>query len=147
MRLFLLLALLTFPALASESYDHLFARWGEVYGIDPRLLKAIALTESNLNADAINPEGSYGLMQLMCKKWPCREDLKRFDGWPPETKEKLMDADYSVMIAAQLLADNIKLLGVRRGISAYNNGSCWRKMSERCWEYFRKVKENYKKTQ
>lgn len=146
MRTAILLLLLTFPAFANESYDHLFQRWGAVYGTDWKLLKAVALTESNLDPMAVNPEESYGLMQLHCVSWPCREELKRFDGWPPESKERLMDADYSVMIAAQLLADNIKLFGIRRGIAQYNGGRCYKRMTERCWEYFRKVRENYRRT-
>jgi hypothetical protein len=43
----------------------LFRIVGNMYGIDPDLLEAIASVESRGNPDAISPKGAMGLMQLM----------------------------------------------------------------------------------
>jgi soluble lytic murein transglycosylase-like protein len=37
----------------------------KIYGLDPALLSAIAITESGGNPDAVSPKGAEGLMQLM----------------------------------------------------------------------------------
>jgi soluble lytic murein transglycosylase-like protein len=43
----------------------LFRVVGEMYGIDPELLRAIARVESAGRSDAVSPAGAVGLMQLM----------------------------------------------------------------------------------
>jgi hypothetical protein len=43
----------------------LFRAVGNLYGLDPDLLEAIASVESGDNADAVSPKGAQGLMQLM----------------------------------------------------------------------------------
>ena len=50
---------------ARERYDSLFKFYSEPFGIDWRLLKAQAIAESGLNANAISPVGAKGLAQFM----------------------------------------------------------------------------------
>jgi hypothetical protein len=86
MALMLLLAGIGCPrALAQEALNHsmdrsappidiyaLFRVVGNLYDLDPGLLRAIASVESGYNPEAISPKGARGLMQLM------PETAKRF---------------------------------------------------------------------
>ncbi len=45
--------------------EDLFYQVGHRFGLDPRLLKAIARAESAFDPQAISPKGALGLMQLM----------------------------------------------------------------------------------
>lgn len=53
-------------AKSSLKYMHYFEKYGEMYGIDPYLLMAIACTESNGNPDC-KYGANYGLMQINFK--------------------------------------------------------------------------------
>lgn len=47
--------------------DALYARHGKEKGVDPTLLKALAITESSEDPRAVNPaDPSVGLMQILC---------------------------------------------------------------------------------
>lgn len=105
-------------------HDASFRKWGARYGVDWRLIKAHAMVESSLRADAVNPaDPSYGLMQVLCDARdldsPCRN---RFvvDGWTQATPRRLLDPDFNVRIAAQIIAYNLKTWGWPRGIAVYN---------------------------
>lgn len=111
---------------ASEitGYDEIFRRWGARYGVDWRLIKAHAMVESSLDAEAVNPsDPSYGLMQVLCtardQDSPC---TNRFvvDGWAEATPRRLLDPDFNVRIAAQIIAYNLRAWGWPRGIAVYN---------------------------
>lgn len=49
----------------AEPYEHLFQAAGAKYGLNPRLLAAVAKTESNFNPSARSGVGAVGLMQFM----------------------------------------------------------------------------------
>lgn len=105
------------------SLDDLYAHYGQLQGLDPLLLKAIAQVESNENPDAKNPnDPSYGLMQLLCKpdgQGSCSNRLNVL-AWPPHSMADLYDPDYSLKIASQILSWNIDRYGFLRGIACYN---------------------------
>src|SRR5713226_1241506 len=51
------------------SLDELYQKHGSAFGVDWRLVKAIAQHESRENPDAVNPRDneSIGIMQILCR--------------------------------------------------------------------------------
>jgi soluble lytic murein transglycosylase-like protein len=49
----------------SEELNEIFAEAAATYGVDEKLLKAVAKVESNFNASAVSSAGAVGIMQLM----------------------------------------------------------------------------------
>lgn len=112
---------------SATGLDAIFDKYGNQYGVDPALLKAIASVESSLNPNAINAGDRYsvGLMQILYR--PSTADrnsppTNRFDidGWRDATFDKLKDPDFNVKMGAQILAWNIKTYGLPRAIAVYN---------------------------
>ena len=104
--------------------DDLYESHGRQKGLDPILLKAIAIVESSENPNAKNPsDPSYGLMQILCQpdgQGGCKNRLNVLD-WPPQSSERLYDADYSLHIGSQILRWNIDQYGFNKGIAVYNS--------------------------
>ncbi len=48
-----------------SSYDSYIQRIGDMYNVDPYLIKAVIRTESDFNHRAVSKKGAQGLMQLM----------------------------------------------------------------------------------
>lgn len=110
--------------LVGTAFDELYQRHGADAGVDWRLVKAIAQHESGENADAVNTSDneSLGLMQVLCRpdgRGGCANRLN-VAGWADATREKLLDPDYNVYIGVQILASNINVYGVPKGIAVYN---------------------------
>lgn len=111
----------------SFSLDYLFEKYGQKYGVDPLLLKAVAMVESSLNPNAVrnNPpyDVSVGVMQVLCLPGPNGACSNRFnvDGWQGMTHQALMDPETNIAIGAQILAWNLKTFGSPRGIAVYNS--------------------------
>ena len=53
------------PPFTISSYDNIFRRYADSLRWDWKWLAAVAYTESRFHADAVNPSGATGLMQLM----------------------------------------------------------------------------------
>jgi len=51
--------------LNKNAYDGLIKQHSEAYGLDPRLVKAVMIVESNANPQAVSNKGAQGLMQIM----------------------------------------------------------------------------------
>lgn len=111
---------------SASGLDAIYQKYGLQYGVDWRLIKAIAQVESSENPAAVNPaDPSYGLMQILCQDngyGGCSNKFNITD-WPPSTKNKLFDPDYNVKIGSQILAWNIKTYGRNKGIAVYNSWS------------------------
>jgi soluble lytic murein transglycosylase len=54
-----------FGALNRNAYDELIRLHSEANGLDPHLLKAVMMAESNFNPQAVSQKGAQGLMQIM----------------------------------------------------------------------------------
>jgi soluble lytic murein transglycosylase-like protein len=112
---------------AHQELNSAYQNAGMQYSIDWRLLKAVAMQESNENPDAFNPDesggSSYGLLQIYCQgdTGPCRNDLY-VDGWPPESRGRLFDVPFNLQIGAQILGWNLRTYGFPKGVAVYN---CW----------------------
>jgi soluble lytic murein transglycosylase-like protein len=101
------------------NFDPIYKKYGEKYGVDWKLIKAIAQVESNENPQAVNPsDPSYGLMQIL---YPT--SLPAVENWPPDSSSELMAPDYNVSIGSQILAWNLNAFGFPKGIAVYNSWS------------------------
>lgn len=106
-----------------SGFFSIYERWGSRYGVDPYLLRAIAIVESNENPDAENPnDPSVGLMQILCMPDADGRCTNRFniERWNQATWQRLHEPDFNVEMGAQILAWNIKTFGYLRGIAVYN---------------------------
>jgi soluble lytic murein transglycosylase-like protein len=113
-----------------QPVDDLFRKWGAVYGVEWRLLKAVARKESRLNPNAVNDADneSIGLMQVLCRpdgQGSCANTLK-VDGWSEATRRKLFDPEFNIRIGAQILAWNIRKYGMPKAVAVYNR---WKERS------------------
>jgi soluble lytic murein transglycosylase-like protein len=93
-------------------YSKQIVKVAKKYGIDPALVHAVILAESQYNADAISRRGAVGLMQLM-----------------PDTAERYkvsdaFDANQNIRGGAQYLRDLIKMFDgdLELAVAAYNAG-------------------------
>lgn len=117
-RLFCLLWLFsTFSSMAS-----CWEQAGARYGIEPELLQAIAMVESNLNPHALNKnsDGSidYGLMQINSFHLP---ELAKFNIRPTDL---MANTCLNVITGAWILAANIRQFGYGwQAVGAYNVGT------------------------
>lgn len=97
------------PAQAAQ-YAAAFDAAGARYGVDPRLLAAVAWTESNFDADAVSHAGALGLMQIM-------PGTAAGLGVDPRDPIQAIDG------AARYLREQLDRFGdVRLALAAYNAG-------------------------
>lgn len=95
---------------ASTPYAALFEAAGAKYGIDPKVLAAVAKTESNFNPGAGSSAGAQGMMQFM----PGTARSLGVNPWDPAS---------AVDGAARLLSQNLKQFGsIDLALAAYNAG-------------------------
>lgn len=113
----------------SSPTEELCLKYGDMYGVDPALLRAIIRAESNGDANAIrnNPprDVSVGLMQILCipdAQGFCTNNFN-VEGWSGMTFDALRDPETNIAIGAQILSWNIKQYGMPRAIAVYNNWS------------------------
>lgn len=106
----------------NNSYDGLFDMSATRYNVPFAWLKAIAITESSLNPNAMRPEpqigdASYGLMQILMRT---AKGLG-FQG----SEMDLYNPSTNIDLGAKLIAENIHRFGMdfQAVYSAYNSGS------------------------
>lgn len=106
--------------------DEIYIKYALIHGMDWRLLKAIAKVESSERPTAKNAaDPSYGLMQILCVT-PAGNQLTRCTnkfnivGWDKATPESLLDPDFNVSLASQILQWNLQNYGFPKGIAVYN---------------------------
>jgi len=87
-------------------------RYAALYGLDPELVTAVLIVESDARPWATSPKGAVGLMQVM----PYMTSALDLGG-------NLTATETNVAAGCAILADNIERLGEDDGISAYFWGS------------------------
>lgn len=103
------------PALSATERQRIGAavvRYSQKYGIDPKLVTAVLLVESNGRPWARSRKGAIGLMQVM-----------PYIARPLGIAGNLATVESNVEAGCLILADNIRRLGEEDGISAYFWGS------------------------
>jgi len=100
-------------------------RYSEQYGLDPELVTAIVLVESNARPWAYSPKGAIGLMQVMPHMMQ-----------PLQLAGNAATIESNIEAGCRILADNIRRLGVDDGVSAYFWGNDIRGVA-----YLEKVRE------
>lgn len=119
-----------------RDFDFFFTLAADKYGVPFALLKAHAIMESSLKANAFvneNPTNrsdrqgwaSRGLMQVLW--WPRSERFQKY-GWPDsklgDDGSKMFEPEVGIDIAAQLIRDNLNACrgNLRDAINMYNTG-------------------------
>ena len=115
----------------------LFKRAGEVYNVDPRLLMAVARTESRFNTGAIGRGGAAGMMQFMPRTGE-RYGL---------SVEQLLDPKTGIDFGALYLSERIEAFegSWLRALSAYNQGSTRVNRGNYTYTYANMVMANYER--
>lgn len=95
-----------------SKYDRLIDRHCDKFGVDPTLVRAVILVESNFDPKCISRRGARGLMQLM-------PDTARRYG-----VQSIFDPDENIRGGVRYLADLIKMFprDLPRALAAYNAG-------------------------
>lgn len=123
----LVLFLVALPLQADRTFDDFYKATASWQGLDWRLVKAIAIVESNERPNAVHTASqSIGLMQVLCRddgRGGCANRLNNIIGWPVANRGVLLNPNYNIIIGTQILAWNIRTYGQRKGIAAYNQWS------------------------
>lgn len=138
------LIIVIFSIFSFESWSFCFESAGEYYDVNPKILKAIAIVESDLNPIAVNKnENSLGLMQIH-PQWFLR--LAKFNISP---EQLLSDPCVNVNVGAWILASNFSTHGKNwNSIGAYNAGFSKKKHVENNRHiYIKKVRKALNKIQ
>jgi len=96
----------------SSQYDALIDRYASQHGVDPVLVRAVIVVESNFDPRCVSHKGARGLMQLM-----------------PETARRygvrdIFDVEQNIRGGVRYLADLLELFpnDLSRTLAAYNAG-------------------------
>lgn len=117
-------------------YDNIYKTFGELRNLDWKLLKAIALTESNEDASVIGDDGrSFGLMQVSLV-------VGNFYGM---NKDDLLIPELNVQAGSAFLKEMIEKYGLEGGIQAYNLGQTKFRKGLTSPNYLKKVLDYYDK--
>lgn len=124
--------------------QHLVRDAASAYGVDVELLKALIVTESGFDEQAVSPKGAVGLMQLM------PATAQRYgvvgDKQTPLAK-RLTNAQINIQAGTRYLADLLQLFGGKLdlALAAYNAGEgAVQRAGNRIPDY--KETQNYVKT-
>jgi soluble lytic murein transglycosylase len=98
--------------LSKTAYDHLITQHSQANGLDPHLVKAVMIAESNGNPRAVSNKGAQGLMQIM----PGTAQLLDLrDPFNPE--ENIQAGARYLKLLHELFKGNLELI-----LAAYNAG-------------------------
>ena len=97
---------------SGNRYDGLINQHAQAHGLDPALVKAVMLTESNSNPTAISRKGAQGLMQIM----PDTAQLVELKN-PFDPDENIRAGARYLKLLTDLFKGNLELV-----LAAYNAG-------------------------
>jgi soluble lytic murein transglycosylase-like protein len=95
-----------------NQYDSLINHHSQMHGMDPKLVKAVMIAESNGNPLAISHKGAQGLMQIMPET---AHDLQLLNPFDPN--ENIQAGTRYLRILHELFGGNLDLV-----LAAYNAG-------------------------
>jgi soluble lytic murein transglycosylase-like protein len=95
-----------------NAYDELIKQHSEANGIDPHLVKAVMIAESNGNPKAVSNKGAQGLMQIMPETAQFLDLRNPFD---PD--ENIQAGTRYLRLLSELFKGNLELV-----LAAYNAG-------------------------
>ena len=96
----------------SSQYDALIDRYASQHGVDPVLVRAVIVVESNFDPRCVSHRGARGLMQLM------PETAKRYG------VRDIFDVEQNIRGGVRYLADLLEMFpnDLSRALAAYNAG-------------------------
>jgi len=102
-------------------YRDLIERYAEMYDLDPALIAAVILCESNFNPDARSHWGARGLMQIMpdTGQW-----IAEMTGEPDYNLDRLYEPELNIRMGSWYLNFLAKMFDndVRKMVSAFHAG-------------------------
>lgn len=95
-----------------SQYDKLIQHYADTYNVDPVLVHAVILVESDFNARCVSNKGARGLMQLI------PETAKRYG------VKNVFDPEDNIQGGVHYLSDLLDMFGhdLERALAAYNAG-------------------------
>ena len=115
------------------SFDDIYKKYADYFGIDWKLVKAVVLQESHENSEAVGDNGrAIGLMQL----WNYH--------WGDHTREEMFDPDINIEAGTKFLSYLVKKHGVDIGVQMFNTGEQGYLNGVRALNYLNGVSENLK---
>jgi soluble lytic murein transglycosylase-like protein len=134
-----MLVLLVFLMAMEFAFAYCFEEAGRYYGVNPRLLWAIAKVESGHRWDALNrnKNGTYdiGLMQINSRWLPVLRKHGLYDDrliWEP---------CYNTFVGAWVLRQCMNRYGnTWRAVDCYNKGSRAKETSQYVWKVYRSLR-------
>jgi len=102
------------PRLARQPFQAHVVEAAKQTNLDPALIHAVIVAESNYNPDAVSPKGAQGLMQLL-------PDTARRYG---VLRKEIREPEKNILAGAQYLADLLQMFDgdVRLALAGYNAG-------------------------
>lgn len=117
----------------APTIDQLFRKHGDAFGVDPDMIKAVAMRESSLNSNALrnNPprDISAGMMQVLFIPGADGHPVNfpdipaadySADTWHSLVLDDMYDPDISIYWGTLILHSYLRDFGFPRGIARYN---------------------------
>ena len=112
-----------------ENYGELINKYALMYGLDPKLVTAIATQERGVHSPTMDPGGATGLMQIQNSVWLDEEisaynfeteSIERFT----VTSSLIKDVETNIKIGCMILQNNLKYMkyNIIAAIQSYNMG-------------------------
>ena len=115
--------------IAKEKYGDIIDKYAQSYGLDSRLVLAIATQERGVHSDQMDPGGATGLMQIQNAVWVDNEiSAYNFELGKEESfivkKDMLSDVDKNIQIGCMALQNNMQYMNynIIAAIQCYNMG-------------------------